>query len=214
MYTRCPHCNSQQTITLSQIRKQRGLMTCVQCLERFDALASLSELPNDVAAISVKSADIWMAKPESTRSSGLWGVGSVLLLMILLLQVAYFDGDRLIRQPFVYQVVSHICLEWSCKVPEFSNPEDWSVSHSELETHLDQRYVLLGAITNQADQAQLMPKLKLTLNDFKGRWLAERLFEPEQYLDKTTLTANGTALIRIPFLLPGQAVGGYSLSLL
>ena len=214
MYTRCPHCDSQQAITMSQVRKKRGLLHCVQCGERFDALATLSEQLSDESAIQTNHSEFWTAKPEPAESAWLWGMGSALLLMGLVAQVAYFDGDKLLGQPVLYKAFSSICHRLACQVPVFSNPDDWALSHSDLETHLDHRYLVTSAISNQADSAQAFPKLKLTLSNFKGQRLAERTFEPHQYMDETTLAANSTALIRLPFMLPGQAVGGYSLSLL
>jgi predicted Zn finger-like uncharacterized protein len=214
MYTRCPHCDSQQAVTTQQLRKKRGMLNCIQCGERFDALAALTEQLNDAAASHSNQSQLWASKPETAESGWLWGMGSALLLMGLMAQVAYFDGEKLLRQPVLYQAFSNVCHRLGCQVPVFSNPDDWVLSHSDLETHLDQRYLLTAALTNQADQAQTFPMLKLIFKDFKGQMLAERVFEPQQYTDENLLAANGTALVRLPIILPGHAIGGYSLNLL
>ena len=214
MYTRCPHCDSQQAVTPKQLRKTRGLLNCIQCGERFDALAALTEQVNHVPASQKNPFQLRASKPKAAESGWLWGLGSVLLLMGLMAQVAYFDGEKLLRQPVLYQALSNVCHRLGCQVPVFSNPDDWVLSHSDLETHLGQRYLLTAALTNQADQAQAFPKLKLIFKDFKGQMLAERVFEPQQYTNETLVDANGTALVRLPIILPGHAIGGYSLNLL
>ncbi len=99
-------------------------------------------------------------------------------------------------------------------MPLYNGPDDWALSHSDLQTHLGQRYLLTGAITNQAEIEQAFPRLKLTLTNFKGQILAQRVFEPQQYASAATLAANQTAPIRLPFILPDREIGGYSLSLL
>lgn len=190
------------------------MLNCIQCGERFDALAALTEQLNDAAASHSNQSQLWASKPETAESGWLWGMGSALLLMGLMAQVAYFDGEKLLRQPVLYQALSNVCHRLGCQVPVFSNPDDWVLSHSDLEIHLDQRYLLTAALTNQADQAQTLPMLKLIFKDFKGQMLAERVFEPQQYTDENLLAANGTALVRLPIILPGHAIGGYSLNLL
>lgn len=97
-------------------------------------------------------------------------------------------------------------------MPAYNNPAEWSLSHSEWQAHLDQRYVLTAALTNQAAFAQVVPALKLTLNDYGGQLLTERVFLPGSYTRNTLLAANHTQQIRLPLVVSVPDVAGFTLT--
>lgn len=211
MFSRCPHCDSQQQLTTRQLRDGRGLLTCVSCGKSFDALPTLTEMADEPLA-SLKPTKLAFSKAEEGRLPVAWRIGNAILLVVLLGQVAYFEKDGLMRQPRLYSALTQFCRIIGCRVPVYNNPAEWSVSHSEWQAHLDNRYVLTAALTNQANLAQAFPALKLTVRDYNGRPLAERLFQPASYSKDAMSAANHTSQIRLPLIISAPDVGGFTLT--
>jgi predicted Zn finger-like uncharacterized protein len=215
MYSRCPHCQTQQTISAEQLRISRGLLTCSACGKRFDALASLSERA-DAEFQEVSDADL-LSNPHGKRAHrAVWRIGALLSLLLLLAQVAYFKGDAISRQPLLRFGWQAICDHLGCRLPMYKNLDEWTVSHSDLRSLSDQNYVFSAAITNQAAFPQNCPDLKLVLLNLSGQAIAERIFSGRQYSTATSLAANETAEIKLTVVAPpGPAkIGGYTLALL
>lgn len=212
MFSRCPHCDVQQAVTTQQLRDRRGLLNCVACGQPFDALPSLSEQADDVL-IPQNSIEFLLQKSDKTEPGWLWQAGSLAMLLVLLAQIVYFEGDRFNRQSQIHAALTQVCKALGCRIPAYHNPDEWVLSHSDLQAHLDQRYLLTAALTNQADFAQAFPELKLTLTDFNGQPLAQRVFAPQQYAIDADLAASQTVQIRLPFIMPAK-VGGFTLTLI
>lgn len=210
MFSRCPHCDRQQQVTALQLRDSRGLLTCVSCGKSFDALASLTET-TDETVNTPQHDNLLLATPANQAGKG-WRIGNALLFMILLAQGAYFEMDTLLRQPRLYSGLTQFCRIAGCRMPVYNNPAEWSLSHSEWQAHLDQRYVLTAALTNQAAFAQALPPLKLRLNDYSGRLLAERMFRPGTYTRDALLAANHTEQIQLPLVVSAPDVAGFTLT--
>lgn len=214
MFCRCPYCNKERQVSARQLRDSRGLLKCKRCGESFDALASLSEKTQDTHDKPAKPAALGLLQPSNRQAFGRWGVASLLMFVVLLAQVMYFDGQRLYSQPAIHLALQKACQTLGCQLPAINAPEEWAVSHSELQAHLHNRYWLIAALTNQAEIMQTFPKLKLTLTDFTGRPLAERVFLPRQYTQRTVLAADETLQIRLPLSMPAGDIGGFSLDTL
>lgn len=213
MFTRCPHCDKQHSVTTQQIRYSRGLLICAGCGQSFDGLASLCEQADERPFLS-NNPEFWLKNSDKTKSVLRWRFGSLVMLLTLFAQIVYFEGSRLTGQPQIRQVLLTVCQALGLQASSYNNPDDWALSHSDLQTHLGQRYLLTTALTNQAEVDQAFPKLKLTLTDFKGQVLAQRVFDPQQYTNEKVLMANQTAFVRLPIILPGHEIGGYSLNLM
>jgi len=214
MYSRCPHCNKQIQVSARQLRVSRGLLKCKRCGDSFDALALLSEKADQTQAKSQSYAVSSFKRTETGQSPWLWGFSSLMMFMALLAQIGYFEGQRLYGRPTINLALAKACQVLDCRLPDVNNPEDWVVSHSELQAHLDNRYWLIAALTNQAAIKQVFPELKLTLTDFNGQPFAERVFTPYQYSKDKTLAANETVLIRLPLVMAVGEFGGFSLDTL
>ncbi|QPK65610.1 DUF3426 domain-containing protein [Methylomonas sp. LL1] len=212
MFSRCPHCDAQQAVTTRQLRDSRGLLSCTGCGQTFDALPSLSEQA-DEAPVRHDSIELPSQKSYTTESGWRWRLASLAALLVLLGQVVYFEGERLNRQPRIHAALTKVCQTLGCRAPAYENPDAWSLSHTDLQPHLDRRYLLTAALTNQAEFAQAFPQLKLALTDFNGRPLAQRVFTPCQYAADAELGPNQTAQIHLPIILSAE-VGGFSLTLL
>lgn len=210
MYSRCPHCNLQQIVTTEQLRQTRGLICCEVCRQSFDALPNLTEQADESVAPAAQMTEIFAAAKPATHA--VWGLGSLGLLLLLCAQLAYFQGESLMRRAPVYQAFSEICHTLGCQLPAYYNPAAWSVSHTELQEQIGRRYWLTAALTNQAALVQALPVLKLSLTDYNGQIVAERLFTPQHYAKVTNAAANHTLAVQIPLSL-SVPVGGFTLSL-
>lgn len=217
MFSRCEYCQHQQRITVKQLRKHRGLLKCKQCHKPFDALASLSEKFDSRAALvgPNDTALPWVAgqMPDNPK---LWRVTTLTMLMLLIGQTLYFEGHRLWRVPQIHALASDFCRSLHCTVPVYRNLDlaDWSVSHSDLQAYLPGQLRFRAAISNQANASQAFPDLKLTLLDFNGQPVAERVFSPGQYVDQAELAGEETRAIQLWLTQPTAAVGGFKVSVL
>lgn len=213
MFSRCPNCDLQQQVTTQQLRDNRGLLVCVVCGKSFDALPTLTELVDDEVN-ATPAEELAGFRPHKPESPVVWRIGNVLLLLVLLSQVGYFQADFFTRQPWLYSGLARLCQTFGCRLPAYQNPADWSVSHSDLQPQPNNRYLLIAALTNQADIAHAFPVLKLAVTDYNGRPLAERLFRPESYSQDGVSAANHTSQIRLPLIISAPEVGGFTLSTL
>lgn len=215
MFSRCPHCHSQQTVNTRQLRRNRGFLKCSVCKQRFDALATLSDRPAAKKELSNSGKFLRMPKSKS-RHEHIWRIGGLLMLLMLIAQVGYFEADNLSRQPQLRFALLQVCEILNCQLPVYKNIEDWSVSHSGLTQQSDHQYVLTAAITNQAEFPQVFPDLKLTLMNFNGQSIAERVFTAAEYTSAvdSLLAANETREIRLNFVAPADQIGGFTIALL
>lgn len=212
MFSRCPHCDALQEISAQQLRDSRGLLHCASCQQPFDALPTLSERADEV--MEQVSTEILFSQYNQSKAVWGWRIGSLLMLLVLLGQVVYFQGEFIRRQPKINATLIQVCKSLGCQLPAYKNSDDWSLSHADLQLHLDNRCLLTAALTNQASSIQAFPVLKLTLKNFNGQPIAERLFAPQQYASETALAANQTTQIRLPLVLPTSELGGFTLTLI
>ncbi len=214
MFSRCEYCQHQQRITVKQLRRYRGLLKCKQCGKSFDALASLSDkLDSRVLAQPNENALPWL-KQQKAANPGLWRLGGATMLLLLIGQGVYFEGNRLLGIPHIQAIAKQLCQSLYCAVPRYRNLADWSISHSDLQPYLQGQYLFTAAISNQADVSQAFPDLKLTLLGFNGQPVAERVFSPRQYVDEAELAGEETREIQLWLAQPAAAVGGFNVSVL
>lgn len=215
MFSRCPHCQTQQPVSAEQLRTSRGLLACSACDERFDALVSLSELADEEFK-QENTAEFLPNPPRKPTPKVFWKVGSALASLVLVVQILYFEGDNLVRQPRLRVGLLAICERLGCRLPEYKNLAEWAVSHSDFQTISDKRYVFSAAITNQAAFPQACPAIKLVLRDFAGEVVAERVFSGREYATVDLLAANETTEISLAIATPPGVgkIGGYTFTLL
>lgn len=210
MYSRCPHCDQQQPVSVQQLREARGLLHCKACGQAFDALPALSEQAGGNAQDSLNQEALFaFSRPADGRP---WRVGSLLMALLLVVQLVYFQGGQWLKRPDVYSMLAGLCQSMGCRLEPYRNPEDWALSHGELQAHLAQRYWLSAALTNQAELAQSPPDLTLTLTDFSGRPVAVRRIPARFYTSAESIAAQHSFQVRLPISAPGLDVGGFTLS--
>jgi predicted Zn finger-like uncharacterized protein len=112
-----------------------------------------------------------------------WGLSSVLLLIVLLAQTSYFLRDSLVaRWPQMRPTLEQACTALGCSLSLPQNLAQLQILGTDLQTETPNRLKLVLTLGNRADQAQAWPVLVLTLTDQRERPLARRSFAPSEYL--------------------------------
>jgi len=212
METSCEQCKSRFRITEAQLRQAYGKVRCGECGAVFNALLDLrnyeGELPpryrqapapadaNAGAADSAARASqrqplslheaMYGSERRSFFSLGplSWFIGILLLLAIGGAQAIYYQRYQLIEDPRFQQQVIGLCRLLPCAQSEFSSPEQIRLVERNVFTHPVAANALMvtGSFVNQAPFAQKMPELLISLFDVQGRLIANRLFQPGEYL--------------------------------
>ncbi|HQS81952.1 MAG TPA: zinc-ribbon and DUF3426 domain-containing protein [Thiobacillus sp.] len=121
-----------------------------------------------------------------------WGVASLLLLVLLLAQTAYFLRDALVsRLPQTRPAFEQACAVLGCTLSLPKNSALLQIVGSDLQTEASGRLNLVLTLGNRANHAQAWPVLVLTLTDQRNRPLARRSFAPSEYLGDTQRIAAG-----------------------
>ena len=124
--------------------------------------------------------------PQGTGRAALaWGIGALLLALVLAAQLAHFYRQQLARDanvgPIVRDVYSRLGLplppNWDLAAFEL---RQWGAS--EPAPSAEGRMRVRASLRNGASYAQPMPLLRLELEDRFGETVARRDFEPREYL--------------------------------
>jgi predicted Zn finger-like uncharacterized protein len=124
----------------------------------------------------------------STRSRGqglVWGLGALLLALLLAAQLTHHFRQELARDPYLGPPVRALYAQLG--MPLASN---WNLAAFELRQWgaggsaptADGRLTIRASLRNRATFAQPMPLLRLELEDRFGGSVARRDFEPREYL--------------------------------
>jgi len=156
-------------------------------------------------------------KPKTTYHSGRWSIGIVLGIFLLIYQTYYFQGYRLSQSPETRHWLTSLSSYTQISLADYRNPFEFTTVGSSLEPSDKDYYRLQISLINHADFNQPPPYLQLTLQNFYGGIFAQRIFSPEEYLNKTTTveTIKRSATLDIDFLIakPEQEIGGYAIEL-
>jgi predicted Zn finger-like uncharacterized protein len=121
-----------------------------------------------------------------------WGTASVLLLLAVLAQTAYFLRDTLVSQfPQTRPAFEQMCGLLGCSLSLPKNLGQLQIVGSDLQTETRDRLRLTLTLGNRASHAQAWPVLVLTLTDQRNRPLARRSFAPSEYLGDPQRIAEG-----------------------
>ena len=133
----------------------------------------------------------------SAGRRGPWIAGSLLLLIVLAAQAAwFFPSEIATRIPEMRPLLAQFCAWSQCNVQLPRLPEQLFIEASDLQM-LDPAHpseVLLTAIIrNRAPTSQDFPMLELTLTDASNQTAARKVFSAADYLDAGVDTRRGIA---------------------
>ncbi len=215
MFTQCPECKTQHTLTADQLRASRGMLKCRQCAAMFDALQSISEQPI-AQPTTPQVAELFRERESETgRYRALWLGGLCIGLLALAGQFIYFESYNLSQSPALRPWLMRMCGMVGCRLPNYKNAEEISIVRGSLEATGESSYRFQAIVVNQAGFSQPYPDVRLTLLNFTGEAFAERTFSADEYEHPTMqLAADDSGEIVLDIAAPARKIGGYSFKLL
>lgn len=163
------------------------------------------------------------ASPASLPRMGaglLRGGLALLLLLTLLCQLMWLGRNRLADLPALRPLLDTVCEPLDCRLSVFRDLRAIRVSDARVTSHPDYAEALLAvvALNNGASLAQPWPRLVLALTGDDDAAIAERVFEPADYLPAerqadAQFAPGATVEVRLPLADPGTAAAGFRYTL-
>jgi hypothetical protein len=121
---------------------------------------------------------------QLARPSRWWTVGILGLLVIFILQNAYFLRDDLSRHEVLRPWLEKLCMVAACDIPLRRDLSKVIIVNREVHNIPNKQDILQMHITlkNIAPYVQPFPLIMLTFYDIDGHEIAYRRFRPEEYL--------------------------------
>lgn len=136
------------------------------------------------------------APEESGRLSSryVWAGMITVMSLVALVQVAWFNRDRLLYEyPQSVPWVEKLCERLQCDVIRFRDPSAIKLLYREVRMH--PRYLnalqVSATIVNQAESIQPYPEIELVIYDTNGQVISHGRFTPAEYLKAGTNPAAG-----------------------
>lgn len=121
-----------------------------------------------------------------------WGAASLVLLLALLAQTAYFLRDTVVSQlPQTRPAFEQACAVLGCALSLPKDLAQLQIVGSDLQSEGPGLLRLNLTLGNRAGHAQAWPVLLLTLTDQNNHPLARRSFAPSEYLEDAERIAAG-----------------------
>ena len=146
-------------------------------------------------------------------------IGSVLLLLLLLLQVMTTFRNPLAAQfPQWKPTLVALCKLSGCQVDLPAQIEALSIEQGELQTLKEQTFSYVSLLRNQSRSVQAWPSIELILNDANDKPLLRRVIAPRDYLPATIDVSKGFAArseqtIKLYFALDQLTASGYHIAI-
>lgn len=123
------------------------------------------------------------AQPSSRTTPWLW-FALVLLTLILLLQIALADRNRLAADPDWRPAVVALCNVLGCSVPAWQEPKAFTMLDRNVRPNAQSPGTLdvTATFRNDARWAQAWPTVLVKLSDADGRTIGARAITPADYL--------------------------------
>ncbi|EKF73349.1 hypothetical protein A11A3_14330 [Alcanivorax hongdengensis A-11-3] len=150
-----------------------------------------------------------------------WGLLSLLAVIILLAQYAFFNFERLARQPQWRPAYAQVCQVLGCRLPSRSDISKLRGANLVVRSNPNfQNSLIVDAILfNEADYPQPFPVLELSFTAMNGKAVASRRFLPSEYRqgdlsDMRTMPPGTPLHISLEIVDPGDQAVNYNLRLL
>lgn len=117
----------------------------------------------------------------------IWALLSLLAIITLGLQVAWFNKDTLSLKPELRSAYEWTCQQLNCQLPAQLDPKAIKSTQMLVRTHPEAEGVLIvdSVIINEAPFPQPWPKLEILFSDINNQPVASRQFKPREYLGGT-----------------------------
>ncbi len=151
--------------------------------------------------------------PRRRRGRYLFGGLSVLLLVVLGLQYAWFMPEDMARRyPQTRALLQRFCPQFGCVLPARRDPAQIRVLSRDVRIHpkFEGALLVTAAIVNAATFSQPHPRVRFSLFNVNGQIIASRVFAPGQYLSpdldaKASMVPDVPTQITLDLLAPDEA---------
>lgn len=150
----------------------------------------------------------------------LYGVGSLVFAILLIFQILAFEYRGLAQNAQVRPLLEALCGPVDCDLPPFRDLRRILIKDRALNPADGSRPGLEFSMlfVNESDLPQSYPRLKLMLNDVRGQTVAERVFDPAEYVHDWTegalMPPEKPVEIHLQLARPSKDVAGFTLELL
>ncbi|MBY4679052.1 DUF3426 domain-containing protein [Marinobacterium arenosum] len=159
-------------------------------------------------------------EPDHSGTTFGWLLGCLFALLLLAGQYLWFERQTLAWQPPYDAFYRLVCAEFGCQLPRRQAIEQIHSQRLVIQPHpkyLDALQVEL-ILENQAAFEQPYPALQLSFSDLKGRLVAQRRFQPNEYLDlgrvdPSAMPAGQPVQLLLEIMKPGVRAVNYQLTL-
>lgn len=224
MYTVCPKCQNIQEIRAQQLQKILDKVICTECGNPFnpritliDSLSQLIDEDDNEDDIEENETDTYAWQKPVNSHSGLWFIGSLLGVLLLVYQVHYFKSYDFSQSAQIRPWLTAISNLINKPLSPYKNAQELTIIGSSFVPIDKDHYRLQVGFINHANFSQALPYLKLTLQNLYGAIVAQRTLTPKDYLSNNSgpalITRNSTFNIDLVIIVPDQEIGGYQVEL-
>lgn len=151
-------------------------------------------------------------------ASGAMALVNISLIVVLLILASWFHYEKLVQYPQIAALYEKACELAGCTLPELSDVSKIKNHNLVVRSHPTTRNALIidTVITNHADFPQDFPNLALYFSDLNNKTIAQKLIEPEQYLNAEVLAwgqmpSKEAIHISLEIVDPGKEAVNYTL---
>lgn len=118
------------------------------------------------------------------KGNGRWFALSLLMLLTLSLQYAWFNKDTLSMKPDLRIWYERVCNYANCPLPDYVNYNEMEATDLVIRPHTrEEKSLMIDALLrNNSAYRQPFPDLDLQFRDIKDKMLAHRQFKASEYL--------------------------------
>lgn len=144
-----------------------------------------------------------------------WAFGSLLLIVVLAGQLAWFNRDTLALDPRWRPWLQKVCDTAGCTLPPLRDPHAIEMVDRNVQTHPQYQGALLitATLVNQATFAQPYPEVELSMTNLDQKRVAARRFLPAEYLDnghaQGLIPPGASVRLKLEIADPGQEAVGF-----
>jgi len=160
--------------------------------------------------------DLPNASSRSFFGSLIWSVLNLSLLIVLCAQFAWYNYGKLAQYEELRPIYQKACELLKCQLPDLIDTTQIKSQNLIVRSHPTARKALIidAVIVNQAAYEQPFPNMALYFSDLNNKIVAQRLFEPSEYLagevKEWTGMPKGTPIhISLEILDPGNDAVNY-----
>ena len=213
--TQCPDCHTIFRVTAEQLDAAQGLVRCGECGNIFNGGAALLEEPppdtqdrQENLDLSFDSAldarprtrfflpemDTHAERVPGAAGTALWWTLSAVLAVVLLLQMTYVFRDTLALVPGMRGPLNAYCDLVGCKVAPRRDLQKLALLNRNVYSHpnVPGALIISATIVNNASFTQQYPVLAVSMANVRGTTLAQRNFDPKDYLPLADVEAGMT----------------------